>query len=1089
MRSFIKSHKRIGSFGKDDKDKKENSTRPSPSTASANYSNPVTRPSEIKKQPSFEVLSTNNPNVHPGFTYSTTPIGSPQVANPITPVLKNNELPLTNPFTHSPKMGHDEFYGSTPSSPKTLFKQYSFPLENPPVNSKKKILKYPKNLFSRSSNNNLRESARETHDSTHTNYTNNSITTAKHQQWTGATNSGPVAGISGLNSPSGCFGDEEDEFYFRDYNQDMTSPTVRANSEPKVTQNTGVGLDSNAHIETNPICYNHSATSSHSTNKDTVSGESFASFQGFPRKSLSHSDIPIEKEDIPARKSPYLSKEEWERKLNVPSHTLQPELDDFKHRVRNFNPTKSPVIYEEARNKSLQKLLGQEANNESSSVSIKDCSSTNELQSQISSYSHVDEVLVLHVRPKSPTSPSEGIKNAVDDDDDNGVYDPKRDSVDSSKSNSKRDSLKNVIDKVKNYKRKSGGSEKNRSSIASVVEDHRASVIQINTDKRASILKKLKKHDSANRIKKKVSIKESVTSSNIIAEEEEERSAGSEQTSLTDSNSLTFSFERDLINGRNVSIRYYKSISERDREKANNPQSLQGLYVDDFNADEYGEEDFNEDMNYYDDEEADDTEHLFNRQLFSDDENAEQDDGMYDDLMDGVNVDDNDENELDDYKAEHDDDKAELINGESELDKNAHEDVSPDLSDNASDVLIEELKCGLNKSDNIETETSENDNIKMEFDINALLSSIESHSNNASQPNIVSKTADDSLKTLNTYNSAEGDSQKVLEDNSNELPTLPRLGEEAININNELAKELAELKVHKSKNLSPTHNEVKISAVNNNKEFISEKEETSTMSSKVGSHSKNSPFSEASNVKTSHVGTVNYPKTPIKIDDSTATIQSIADHVQEKPTEDNKLLFKGSSETFEEEQIGNRYSWLSQGNCGAGGDPCESFYEGETINDYFENDDEYLDEINIVPEDFEFEPDASYHVYDNRRKEIFSAKTESELIKNRMYRSNSYSKKPKPGGLPFSEALPSQNNFVSSNNGRKITLFNSSGFRPINQPINIDKISIKEKLDPHSKNKDFLKSTNTSTTTTTTTTADFLSPINESFNDDTHTTR
>lgn len=88
--------------------------------------------------------------------------------------------------------------------------------------------------------------------------------------------------------------------------------------------------------------------------------------------------------------------------------------------------------------------------------------------------------------------------------------------------------------------------------------------------------------------------------------EREKSSSGSE-----------FSFEEDKIKGRNVSIKYYKSESEANNgTTSKSAVKEKGFYINDFIDD-----DFDDDMNYYDeDDEFNDDEELFNKKYFSDDE-------------------------------------------------------------------------------------------------------------------------------------------------------------------------------------------------------------------------------------------------------------------------------------------------------------------------------------------------------------------------------------------------------------------------------------------------------------------------------------
>lgn len=77
-----------------------------------------------------------------------------------------------------------------------------------------------------------------------------------------------------------------------------------------------------------------------------------------------------------------------------------------------------------------------------------------------------------------------------------------------------------------------------------------------------------------------------------------------------------FSFEQDRITGRNTSIRYYKNPQEVQAEQINLVRE-KGFYIDD-----YMEDDFDDDMNYFDEDDDgyNDDEELFNKKYFSDDE-------------------------------------------------------------------------------------------------------------------------------------------------------------------------------------------------------------------------------------------------------------------------------------------------------------------------------------------------------------------------------------------------------------------------------------------------------------------------------------
>lgn len=101
-----------------------------------------------------------------------------------------------------------------------------------------------------------------------------------------------------------------------------------------------------------------------------------------------------------------------------------------------------------------------------------------------------------------------------------------------------------------------------------------------------------------------------------------------------DDSSSVFSFEQNAKSGRNASIRYYKDknelLNEEDRIPVNPGKFRRGAkqtgFIDDFLAStgEFDEQDFGEEMNYYDeDEEDDETDNLFNRQLFSSDEEVD----------------------------------------------------------------------------------------------------------------------------------------------------------------------------------------------------------------------------------------------------------------------------------------------------------------------------------------------------------------------------------------------------------------------------------------------------------------------------------
>ncbi|AOA64000.1 Hypothetical protein PP7435_CHR3-0420 [Komagataella phaffii CBS 7435] len=92
-----------------------------------------------------------------------------------------------------------------------------------------------------------------------------------------------------------------------------------------------------------------------------------------------------------------------------------------------------------------------------------------------------------------------------------------------------------------------------------------------------------------------------------------------------------FSFEENWKSCRNTSIRYYKSQAqlqvEEDKIKSKHEAQLQKNFLgSDFNM-----EDFQEDFNYDDDDLGDDTEELFNRNLFEDEDEEENEPVCQDD--------------------------------------------------------------------------------------------------------------------------------------------------------------------------------------------------------------------------------------------------------------------------------------------------------------------------------------------------------------------------------------------------------------------------------------------------------------------------
>ncbi|GMM37051.1 hypothetical protein DASC09_043760 [Saccharomycopsis crataegensis] len=956
MRSFIKSHKRIGSFGKDDKEKKEPS-RP----VSGSYSNDTSGHQTLKKKSSFEVISTNNPNVHHGSFSFNSPLNSPKVPPPLSPLVRNADG-MRNTFLHSPKISHDEFYSfsSNPPSPKTSSKQYVFPLEEVNNSSQKKsILKYPKNLFSKGSNSNLKDSMANEYP--------NSMSikgTVKHN-WDGNNNSYQNYGNN--NNNNSFYNNSGDEFHFNNYD-----PEARK------------------------------------------SGDSYQQndYSNQPQKLPLSIKTNVPFNDIPARKSPFLSKEQWERKLKVPHNTLSPEFENFSKKITNYEPSNGSALYAESRNRSLQKLLG--TNEESQEESIIDVPFSDGLHSQLSSFSNFDEAgSVLDARPKD----TEKLENSNKSN---------RNSEDSSKS-PKRDSLKNVIEKVKNYKRKSG--EKNKSSLdrssvdRSSIDHSRSSVIQINTDKRASILKKLKNGDK--KIKKLVSVREpAATTIN------EEREYSDFETNSNKSDASAFSFEKDLINGRNVSIKYYKSISEKSKSQKDkeSPAVGSGLFVDDFSTDAYGEEYFNDDMNFYDEEEVDDTEHLFNRQLFSDDDDEFA--GNFDDLINEANGDYDDYGDFGD--ADH---KNSSTSGHDVVENKMNQELDERQSITSDDYLEQltpiEMKDSVIVAKEVIGDISEE-------------SSIET----SSHP--VKKNQEE-----NNYHSI-----------ATALPIkAPAIeAEKKVQSDEDLSRQLLNMTMFQPK-ISETTKECN----NTPKNFQAETSENKKLPNHSGKNSeKQKLFSSQTGIQSPSV--------------LSAVEQEISERkIEIKPNAPSKILPQPISisnkitsqpvtnPSGHQESNQGQYMWLDGSAANHVHGDNKTFYEDDTLNDYFEDD--YLDEVNIVPEDFEFDPEASYHIYDSQRKEIINPEPEKEKIRNRMYRSNSYSKKPKPGQFVLPE---SQNNkFVVPANGKTITLFNNS----VNN--NDTSREIITETD-HNKPKETVLPMPISTNLLN----DFLSPITESFGDD-----
>lgn len=177
--------------------------------------------------------------------------------------------------------------------------------------------------------------------------------------------------------------------------------------------------------------------------------------------------------------------------------------------------------------------------------------------------------------------------------------------------------------------------------------------------------------------------------------------------------SSEFSFEANRTYGRSSSIKYYKNKADIDREET---LLMNKKYVENFVGEDVDIKDLLDDLNYDDSDLEDDTENLFNRKLFSSDE----EDGGLDDLdeldeLDELNDDDN-------YSEEVlEDGLDDTFNGNNDhyINENSfNEDFNNSLDDNYEESFINEVNEKSSVEDNFDT-TITSTNFQQEQNINS----------------------------------------------------------------------------------------------------------------------------------------------------------------------------------------------------------------------------------------------------------------------------------------------------------------------------------------------------------------------------------
>ncbi|CCH46821.1 Midasin [Wickerhamomyces ciferrii] len=448
-------------------------------------------------------------------------------------------------------------------------------------------------------------------------------------------------------------------------------------------------------------------------------------------------------------------------------------------------------------------------------------------------------------------------------------------------------------------------------------------------------------------------------------------------------NDSEFSFEQDNKQGRNVSIRYYKSPAEDLEERQIQNVKEQGFYVNDLIDD-----DFDEDLNYYDEygDDYNDDEEIFNKRYFSDEEDdtthVNNTVGVVDDKPqitpeNSINIDQKENQSppvgYDNQNEIQDEDQDEYYDDYDEDDFNDDEDAFNNkyFSDDEED--IEPMKRSL-VNPNITPENSFLDNS----------SKIETPLVENFEDEVTHKEEDDNEgediaagSMLSSLLSTDKKNEKVINENEDETK------------NDNADEDVAARDIFSSLlDSNEKENENKKSNVQNNNEEKQEEEDSTArdmFSSLLGSDQIKNKISndsikknnnnnddddddddlKASSMFSSLLGKKNDNSMPGNNKDNSAKpvypshkngsfhgSHLQLDEAQRRPNDDllkpRKLLkYHQISTSLDQDVPQNRYSWLSED---------EDFHNNNNldgINSSFSFD-SLLDEINNIPEDLEF---------------------------------------------------------------------------------------------------------------------------------------